>query len=214
MFNWIIENPNLAAWALFAPLYLGMEWLAWRRIFANAGDTTLLIIDMQDKWDCSRPIVSAVLKEIELARKYGWSIVVVEFHGHNKSFPTHQVILDAVAAARVPKITVIKFQENGGDVILEACQKHGLGTRNFRVAGVKLLHCLGLSIGTMARKLVDSYFYLVREATNGDDDLDHRDYYHDPNSCFVDQDDVEAQLEFAHGSDTRSNGRKRFKKAA
>lgn len=194
----MLTHHQLTAVAFFAVFYIGMEYLVWRRIFANPSDTTLLIIDMQDDWDCSRPIIGAVVREVELAAKYGWNIVVVEYHGiYKKGQPTHRAILDAVRRARVPKITVHKSKEDGGEVILDACAKNGFGTCNFRVAGVKLLHCVGLTCGTIARRLPQSKLNLVREATNGDDDLDHRDYYHEANSRFVEQDDVEAQLAFA-----------------
>lgn len=201
MIDLMLANYQVTAVAFFAVFYIGMELLVWRHIFANAGDTTLLIIDMQDNWPCSRPIIGAVVREIELAKKYGWNIVLVEFHGVNRrGKPTHRAILDALATARVPKITVEKSKEDGGEVILDACAKHGFGTRNFRVAGIMLLQCLGLTCGTIARRLPQSNLHLVREATNCDFDLAHRDYYHEPNSRFVDQEDVEAQLAFAAGT--------------
>lgn len=179
---------------LFLLLYPLLEYLAWRRINATVSDTTLLIVDMQDDFPCSRPIVDAVCREVDLATKYGWSIIVLEFRHRGKGKPTYSKIMDKVRAARVPKVVLQKDREDGAAIVLEACRKHNLGTTRIRACGVKLLHCLALTVSTMARSLPESQFQVVRQASNGDHDSDFAWFHCESNVTIVEQDDVADQL--------------------
>ena len=132
---------------------------------------TLVIIDMQPDFSASNDpkTIRHVLRQINIAKRHGWGIIIVEYKGHT---PSHDCITDAVADY-VRLTTTKKSIDNGCRVVLNAAAKHGYERSLFRVCGVNINACVRETVYSLAKKAVVE---VMKHACNGT--VPHWESYH------------------------------------
>lgn len=100
--------------------------------------TDLLVIDVQDYFDTSKPIVDETIREIKLAKRRGAAVVIVKFKGCGD---TNKRVLDA-AKGYDRTIFVSKQQDGGGREVVNVCSANKLKPKKFRVVGVNRSFCV------------------------------------------------------------------------
>lgn len=127
----------------------------------NSRKTTLVINDMQYQFMISDAVVEAALEQIRLAKKFGWSCVVVE---NNGSGSTMSVITDLLDVLQVPYTRVTKYGYDGGMNIIWTCKDKGYPTEVIRFVGAYTEYCVRAGASTVATESFDSTVVLVDDA--------------------------------------------------
>ena len=121
---------------------------------------TLVIIDMQEDYDCakSRKLVRRITRQIRRTKREGGGIIVVEFDWAGK---TIQPILKAIGDYEHVEY-VIKNQSDGGQKIFQKALVNNFNYRDFKVCGIFIADCIAKS----ARSLLgpNQKVEVIREA--------------------------------------------------
>lgn len=127
----------------------------------NSRKTTLVINDMQYQFMISDAVVEAALEQIRLAKKFGWSCVVVENNGSGSTMSVFTDLLDELA---VPYTRVTKYGQDGGMNIIWTCKDNNYPTDVIRFVGAYTDMCVRAGASTVATELYHSTVVLVDEA--------------------------------------------------
>lgn len=115
--------------------------------------TTLVIIDMQtgpDGFLSSRDpnTISHIIRQVEMAKRHHWGIIVVEYVGHGR---TNNKIMNAlIGYDRWVKTT--KAHDDGSKQVLLAAAKNLYEMKRFRVCGVNINACIRETTMGLAKK--------------------------------------------------------------
>lgn len=136
------------------------SWLADSVVPTN---TTLVIVDVQTAYrsELRDLIMPALEREIALAKRHGWPIVLVEMKGMRATdFRLLRLLQDpAVRCLRVEKNST-----SGADKILAACGEKGFGQENFRLGGLYSNSCIQDNVVDLSTQRPCSQIYVVEKA--------------------------------------------------
>lgn len=127
----------------------------------NSRKTTLVVNDMQYQFMISDAVVEAALEQIRLAKKFGWSVVVVENNGSGSTMHCITELLDELG---VPYKKVTKYSQDGGMNIIWTCKDNNYPTDVIRFVGAYTDMCVRAGASTVATESSRSTVVLVDEA--------------------------------------------------
>jgi len=139
------------------------------------GDTTLVIVDMQDRFlsnwdDPSQVPTEAILRQIQQAMKMGWGIVLLEMKPWRLG-ETISPIVELLEGKYSRFVRRSKQTPSGAKELLEACYENGFGMGLFRITGVYLDACvLETALGVLEREPA-SLVRLMQEGCSTDIDV-------------------------------------------
>lgn len=131
---------------------------------------TLVIIDMQCGFGNANALITinAVIKQIKRAKKFGDVIFVVEYLPHSQYKTTRTEIMEAIGS--YAHIKVYKYDDDGSQEILAACDSPNTIPDVFRLCGVNTNACVQATLRGLHRKKKYNSSYkleIVPEACNG-----------------------------------------------
>lgn len=146
--------------ALLGPLSMRIRIKRSRELLKKHTDTTLVIVDMQETFIASKRVLLEVLQEIDTALQNDWAIVILEYHNQG---PTLDCVLARAKQSRRFALET-KFKDGGGREVLNACRKHNLPTKRFRVGGVNTHACVSRTVHEISKLFHHSYVMVVQKA--------------------------------------------------
>jgi len=148
----------------------------------NSRKTTLVINDMQYQFMISDAVVEAALEQIRLAKKFGWSCVVVENNGSGSTMHKITDLLDELA---MPYTRVTKYGFDGGMNIIWTCKDRGYPTEVIRFVGAYTEFCVRAGVSTVARESSGTSVVVVDEACEPCTKSLDPDWYADYPNVFI-----------------------------
>jgi nicotinamidase-related amidase len=140
---------------------------------------TLCVIDMQNFFMVSRTkeLVNNVKKEIYKAKKKNYPIIYVKYNlEHWTASPWAISLVKGLSAATRnyrQKYTVIKENDDGGDVLYSFLQQKGLDKTKVRVIGLNTDICVFYTVETLSQ-IYDIKIDVASKACLSDDPKGHR----------------------------------------
>lgn len=101
--------------------------------------TTLCIVDMQTKFPAYEQVTKGVLREIELAKRRGSPIIVLEYYPGGD---TLEEITNTLHSYSSRVGFAIKHQNGGGDEMLQVARRLKFFNQRVRVCGVNGCYCV------------------------------------------------------------------------
>ncbi|MBK9141208.1 MAG: MaoC family dehydratase [Candidatus Melainabacteria bacterium] len=131
---------------------------------AVACASTLVVVDMQPRYQASRSIVRQVEDEIGHAVDNGWPVIVLQYKNMGR---THKRLLDALHHRGARYVLRVKARPDGSHHVAEACLMHGFPTSRFRLCGVNALACVKQTALGLNARFPGSRVEVVKSACNG-----------------------------------------------
>ncbi|MGD9679673.1 MAG: MaoC family dehydratase [Candidatus Obscuribacterales bacterium] len=131
---------------------------------AVACASTLVLVDMQPRYQASRSIVRQVEDEIDHAVDNGWPVVVLQYKNMGR---TYKRLLDALYRRGARYVLRVKARPDGSHQVAEACKIHGFPTSRFRLCGVNALACVRQTALGLHTRFPQSRVEVVKGACNG-----------------------------------------------
>jgi hypothetical protein len=127
-------------------------------------ETTLVIIDMQsgeDGFFTARDpaTIRHVIRQVEMAKRHNWGIIVVEYMRHGRTEP--KIMNKLISYERWTRVR--KYRDDGSKVILTAAAKNQFEMKRFRVCGVNINACVFETTMGLAKK---AEVHVVKHACN------------------------------------------------
>ncbi len=131
-------------------------------------DGTLVVVDMQRFFvkGCLNPrLVANVVREVLMARRKGWAIVLLECEPERNGdtiTPVARLLSGSGGYARTRRKS--KDAEDGSEQVIEVCRENGYSLTNFRVVGVWSDCCVEQTAVSLVEKLEDAFVRVVKRA--------------------------------------------------
>lgn len=135
-------------------------------------DGTLVVVDMQRFFvnGCLNPhLVANVLKEVLMAKRKGWAIVLLECEAWRNGEtiePVKRLLSGSNAYRR--KQRVPKEAEDGSQEVIRTCRENGYSLTKFRVIGVYSDCCVEQTAVSLVEKLEGAHVRVVKRACSTD----------------------------------------------
>ena len=138
----------------------------------NRREQTLIIVDPQtgfinlDETSAghleARKLVREVKLQIRLARKLGWSVIVLTFAGYGDIHP--QVMDELERAGEGSWYGLSKNQRSGAAELLGQCREKSISTNRLRVIGAYTNQCVQATVGDLVSQSPESQIEIVTRA--------------------------------------------------
>lgn len=130
----------------------------------------LVVIDMQPAYKeaCNRSLQARIRQTV---RDHDGPVCIVEYEGSGKTFPG---IVKAAKGKHL--VRCVKSRDDGGDVVVGACEAEGLGAhKHFILVGVNTAYCvIGTACGILHARKDTKVTLLIKGCRNPDDGI-HRE---------------------------------------
>jgi len=136
------------------------------------GNVTLALVDMQPgfKDAIDKATLDAAERQIKLAMRRGWAIVLVENApwDNGRTYPQlRKHLMDGRGNWKYNRAcTVIKTTDGGGAQVIKACRAYGYPLQYFRVCGVYLDACVEQTVLGILKRIPGASVRCIREAMN------------------------------------------------
>jgi len=136
------------------------------------GNVTLVVVDMQPgfKDAIDKATLDAVERQIKLAMRRGWAIVLLENApwDNGRTYPQlRKHLMDGRGNWKYQRAcTRVKEKEGGGNQVVDACKLLGYPLQYFRACGVYLDACVEQTVLGILKRIPGASVRCIREAMN------------------------------------------------
>lgn len=107
-------------------------------------------------------LVKEINLQIRLARKLGWSVIVLTYAGYGEIHP--QVMEELKKAGEGSWHSVSKGQRSGAAKVIELCSEKNINTNRFRIVGAYTNQCVQATVAELVRRSPETQLEIVTRA--------------------------------------------------